>query len=79
MNLFRVEVTKVLYVVANDKDEAQLDAWRYAERDDQDPSICVGLATTAGIEADGWKGCLAYHDREGDYPVEEAVKLNNPK
>ena len=79
MKLYRVEVSKVLYIVAKDEDKAQLEAWRYAEDDGQIPSMQVDLATPAGIASDEWGGGLVYHNGEDDLKIEDAIKLNDPK
>ncbi len=79
MKLYRVEVTKVLYIVAEDEDELRLDAARYAREDDNDPSVDITEATPDSIKEDGWEGSLVYGNHGEDYPAEEAVKLNVQK
>lgn len=77
MKLYRIEVTKVLYVVAEDDADAELAAYRYAREDDNDPLVSVTLATRKMIQRDGYSGALVYGDHRDDYPALEAVKLND--
>jgi len=78
MKLYRVEITKVLYIVADDEDELRLDAGRYAREDDNDPTVDITYATPESLREDNWVGALVYGTRD-DCPAEEAVKLNDRK
>lgn len=77
MKLFRVKVTKVIYVIAADALEAEQEGPRYAEDDDSSPDVSVTLATRKWIARDGWGGALVYGEHKEDYPVEKAVELND--
>lgn len=79
MKLYRVEVTKVLYIVSEDESELRLDAGCYARQDDNDPTVDITEATPESIKEDGWERALVYGNHREDYPAEEAVKLNDPK
>lgn len=78
MKLFRVEVSKVLYIVSESEEEAALDADRYSREDDNSPDVSVTEATRKGIRRDGWEGALIYGGScTKDQPAIEAVKLND--
>ena len=76
MKLYRVEVSKILYIVAENSLEAELDADHYYREDDNEPIIEVTEATRKTIKRDGWEGALVY-GHGPDYPSTEAVKLND--
>lgn len=77
MKLFRVEIRKVIYMVAEDALQAEQEGVRFAEEDSGNPDVFVTLATRKWIKRDGWDGALVYGKHTEDYPAEKAVELND--
>jgi hypothetical protein len=76
MKLYRVEVRRVVYVVAQDALEAEQEGPRYANEDDQTPDVVVSLAKRKWLTRDGWEGSLVYGAHTEDYPAVKAIELN---
>ena len=76
--LYRVEVTRVVYVVADDREEAAGRGLFWANKNDHnEPPVKIEEATRQGIKGDNWKGALVYGEHSNDWLAEDAVTLND--
>ena len=66
MKLYRAEVVRVIYLMAEDEDEAIELAPEYADEDSQNPDVDVSPATNASIHSDHWEGALIYNPPGGE-------------
>ena len=74
MKLYRVQVTKVIYVLAQDALEASVAGQHHVERDDGEPDVEVTPATAKSLQADGWRNALVYGEPDRDVTGAEALK-----
>ena len=77
MKLYRVKVSKVIYVIAESAEDAELDAGRFSDDDCQEPEVVVDEATEKSIKRDGWAGAYVHGSETPDVTAIDALKKFN--